>query len=49
MDHQPQSFIVDVVQILCADLDLGAITRSRLDFDVCGHYSRPDVFELLIK
>ena len=36
-------------KILYADLDLGAITRSRLDFDVCGHYSRPDVFELLIK
>ena len=36
-------------EILYAKLDLAEITRSRLDFDVCGHYSRPDVFELLIK
>jgi nitrilase len=35
-------------EILYADLDLDAITRSRLDFDVCGHYSRPDVFELIV-
>ncbi|MDW7676210.1 MAG: carbon-nitrogen hydrolase family protein [Bacillota bacterium] len=35
-------------EILYADLDLEAITRSRLDFDVCGHYSRPDVFQLIV-
>ena len=36
-------------EILHAELDLTAITRSRLDFDVCGHYARPDVFELTVK
>ena len=34
--------------ILYADIDLGAKTRSHLDFDPVGHYSRPDVFELRV-
>jgi nitrilase len=34
--------------ILTADLDLGEIARARLDFDVVGHYSRPDVFQLVV-
>ena len=34
--------------ILFADLDLGAIARSRFDFDVVGHYARPDVFQLTV-
>ena len=32
--------------ILSADLDLSQISKARLDFDVVGHYSRPDVFRL---
>jgi nitrilase len=32
--------------ILVADLDLGAIPRAKFDFDVTGHYARPDVFTL---
>lgn len=32
--------------ILFADVDLSQVSRSRLDFDVVGHYSRPDVFRL---
>jgi nitrilase len=35
-------------QILIADLDLSLIPSSRFDFDVVGHYSRPDVFKLII-
>lgn len=31
--------------ILCADLDMGEVVRSKLDFDVVGHYARPNVFE----
>ena len=31
-----------------ADLDLGAVTRSRFDFDAVGHYARPDVFRLQV-
>ena len=32
--------------ILVADLDMSAIARSKFDFDVTGHYARPDVFKL---
>jgi nitrilase len=34
--------------ILVADLDLAEIPRSRFDFDVAGHYARPDVFRLIV-
>jgi nitrilase len=34
--------------ILCADLDLDEVTRSKVDFDVVGHYARPDVFQLTV-
>ena len=34
--------------ILTADLDLGDIGRGKFDFDVAGHYSRPDVFRLIV-
>tara|TARA_B100000959_G_scaffold7295_1_gene7454 strand:- start:2410 stop:3354 length:945 start_codon:yes stop_codon:yes gene_type:complete len=32
--------------MLIADLDMSAVPRSKFDFDVTGHYSRPDVFRL---
>jgi nitrilase len=32
--------------ILTVTLDLGEIGRGKFDFDVAGHYSRPDVFQL---
>jgi nitrilase len=32
--------------ILTADLDLADIARGKYDFDVVGHYARPDVFRL---
>src|SRR5215475_7893715 len=34
--------------ILTADLDLNDIGRGKFDFDVSGHYSRPDVFQLIV-
>ncbi len=34
--------------ILAADLDLGDIGRGKFDFDVAGHYSRPDIFQLVV-
>lgn len=34
--------------VLFAELDLGDIIRSRIDFDPMGHYSRPDVFSLVV-
>jgi len=32
--------------ILTAELDLGEIAEGKYDFDVVGHYARPDVFRL---
>lgn len=36
----------DVECILTADFDRTEIARAKFDFDVVGHYSRPDVFRL---
>ncbi len=34
--------------MLFADLDLAEVARSKFDFDVVGHYARPDVFQLIV-
>jgi len=34
--------------ILYAELDLSEIIKAKIDFDVVGHYSRPDVFQLMV-
>ncbi len=34
--------------ILSAELDLDEIARGKYDFDVAGHYARPDVFRLSV-
>ncbi|CAG7891783.1 unnamed protein product, partial [Brassica rapa] len=34
--------------LITADLDLGDIARAKLYFDVVGHYSRPDIFNLRV-
>ena len=34
--------------ILYADLDLEQIIEGKFDFDVAGHYARPDVFHLAV-
>jgi len=40
--------LYDQEGILYADLDLAEVARSKLDFDVTGHYARPDVFQLIV-
>ncbi|KAK9280714.1 hypothetical protein L1049_014412 [Liquidambar formosana] len=35
--------------LISADLDLGEIARAKFNFDVVGHYSRPDVLSLNVK
>ncbi len=34
--------------ILTADIEFGDIARGKYDFDVAGHYARPDVFRLYV-
>ena len=34
--------------VLYADIDPGEIARWKYDFDVTGHYARPDVFKLTV-
>jgi nitrilase len=34
--------------ILTTELDMAEIVRGKYDFDVVGHYARPDVFQLLV-
>ena len=40
--------LYDQEGILYADLDMGEIVRGKLDFDVTGHYARPDVFHFAV-
>lgn len=35
--------------LISADLDLAEIVRAKFDFDVVGHYSRPEVLSLTVK
>jgi nitrilase len=34
--------------VLVADLDRADLVRAKFDFDVVGHYARPDVFRLTV-
>lgn len=40
--------LFDEEGMLVADLDVGEVARAKFDFDVVGHYGRPDVFQLTI-
>jgi nitrilase len=40
--------VYDSSAILYADIDLDDIPRGKYDLDVCGHYARPDVFQLAV-
>jgi nitrilase len=40
--------LTDGEGMLFAKLDRGEIVRSKVDFDVVGHYARPDVFQLTV-
>jgi nitrilase len=35
-------------KILIAELDTDQIIRGKIDFDVVGHYARPDIFKLTV-
>ncbi|RHN60457.1 Bifunctional nitrilase/nitrile hydratase NIT4B [Medicago truncatula] len=34
--------------LISADLDIGEIARAKFDFDVVGHYARPEVLSLIV-
>ena len=34
--------------LLVAQIDSAELVKARYDFDVVGHYSRPDVFTLIV-
>lgn len=34
--------------LISAQIDMGALVKARYDFDVVGHYSRPDIFALSV-
>lgn len=40
--------LFDKEGIITAEIDLNEIVKSRMDFDVTGHYSRDDIFKLHI-
>jgi nitrilase len=40
--------LFDQEGILYAELDLADVVRAKYDFDVVGHYARPDVFQLTV-
>lgn len=46
------NFVVEPVfgkeEIIYADINLDKVAESQFDFDVVGHYSRPDVFQLIV-
>lgn len=41
--------LFDQEGILLAELDLAEVVRGRFDFDVTGHYARPDVFRFEVR
>jgi nitrilase len=40
--------LYDQEGFLIAELDMAEIAQSKYDFDVTGHYARPDIFQLII-
>ena len=46
--HYETEPLWDEEGIIYASLDLEKVPKSRMEFDPCGHYSRPDVLRLTV-
>ena len=46
--HYVTQPVWDREEIILADLDMDKVPMSRMEFDACGHYARPDVLELRV-
>lgn len=47
--HYETQPVWDREEIIFADLQMDKVPASRMEFDVCGHYARPDVLDLHIQ
>lgn len=46
--HYETEPLWDAEGIIYAELDMDKVPASRMEFDACGHYARPDVLDLRI-
>ena len=46
--HYVTQPVWDEEALIVADLDMSLVPASRMEFDACGHYARPDVLELKV-
>lgn len=46
--HYVTDPVWDCETIIYADINPDEAARARMEFDPCGHYSRPDVTELIV-
>ncbi|MBO5666255.1 MAG: carbon-nitrogen hydrolase family protein [Firmicutes bacterium] len=46
--HYVTQPVWDKEEIIYATLDMDMAPASRMEFDACGHYARPDVLELIV-
>lgn len=46
--HYVTQPVWDQEEIIYADIDMDQVPMSRMEFDATGHYSRPDILELIV-